>query len=95
MRILVDGSILDDLLATLLELSKLGKSGSQEKHLQVERPTLHVFVEIVKVWIVVHLLKVRLVAVVLGKERSECRLSRPDVSGYGNVHDIGFVQRAK
>jgi len=36
----------------------------------------------------------RLVAVVFREESRERRFSRPNVSGYSNVHNLGFVQCA-
>jgi len=41
------------------------------------------------------LFKVRGVAVVFRQQGCQSRLSRPDVSGDGNVHNLGFVQPAK
>ena len=94
-RVLVDGSVLDDLLSAFLQFSQLSESRSQEENLQIERPTLHVLVEIIQVRVVIHLLEMRLVAVVFCEERGQRSLSRPDVSGDGNVHNSGFVEGAK
>ena len=46
-----------------------------KENLQIERPTLHVLVEIVEVGVVVHLFKVGGVAVVLGQQRGQRGLS--------------------
>ena len=69
--VLVDGSVLDDGLALLLHLNQLREAASKEVHLQVERPTGHVLVEIVEVGVVVHFFKVGSVAVVLGQQRGQ------------------------
>ena len=94
MGVFINGSILDHPLSAFLQFSKLCKSRSQEKHLQIKGPTLHVLVEIVQIWVVIYLLKMRLVAVVFREESRERRFSRPNVSGYSNVHNLGFVQCA-
>ena len=68
---------------------------TKEENLQIERPALHVFVKVIEVRVVIHLLKMGLVTVVLSEERGQRGFSRPDVSGDGNVHNLGFVEPAK
>ena len=55
-------------------------------HIQVECPTLHVFVKVVQVGVVIDTLVVRCDLVMLGKEPCEGGLTRTDVSCNREVH---------
>ena len=53
MRIFKNRSVLNNRLISVLDIHHLAESGVEEIYLQVERPTLHFFIEIVQIGIVV------------------------------------------
>ena len=93
MRILVDRAILEDrprIAVVGQHVHRLLDAAPEEINLQIERPAVHVLVEVADIGVVA-LLEVALGVVTLRKDLGKRRLAAPDVSGYGYVHSgIGF-----
>ena len=66
MGVLVNRSVLHRVMVFGEHLTVLSVAGIQEINLQVEGPTLHVFVEVVEVGILIDLFKMRLPSIMLG-----------------------------
>lgn len=63
-RILINGSILNNLLSLTPYLYNLAKATIKEEDLQVETPALHVLVKVVEVGVVIYILVLWLPVVV-------------------------------
>ena len=85
--ILEDGTILDDGLRRLWDLNDFLESLVQEVDLRVERPPLHVGIEVGEIRVVVDGLEPWGPAVTLGKQSRERGLAASDVSCYGYMHN--------
>lgn len=91
--ILVDGAILHDGSAALLYLLHLTVATGQKKNLQVERPALHVHVEIGQIRIAFRVFVMDFPAKMARQKFAKGGLTRPDVPRYGNVFDISVMHR--
>ena len=94
-RILVDRAVLEDhpRLAVGDHAHRLLDAAPEERNLKIERPAVHILVEVADIGIVA-LLEVALGVVALRKDLGKRRLAAPDVSGYGYVHgSIGVILR--
>ena len=65
--VLVDSTVLDDVLVRLSNLHHILEAFVEEEHLQVERPATHICIEILQVGIELHTLESGLPAIVLGE----------------------------
>lgn len=84
--ILVHRPILKNIDRTAAQnIHRLLNAAAQKIHLQVERPTIHIVVEIPDVGIVA-LLVIGLGAVALGQHLGQRGFAAADISGYRNVH---------
>jgi len=88
-RILVDRAVLEDhpRLAVGDHVHRLLDAAPEERNLKIERPAVHILVEVADIGIVA-LLEVALGVVALRKDLGKRRLAAPDVSGYGYVHAV-------
>ena len=87
MGVLVDGAILNHVLAAIADVHHLTEAAVQEEDLDVERPALHVLIETVEIRIVLHFLVVRLPVEMLGQEPRQGSLARAYVASYCNMHN--------
>jgi hypothetical protein len=62
----------------------------EKVYLQIERPTMHVFVKVDQIRIVVNVFKMSLPFVVLCQLRCERGFAGADVAGHGNVLGLCF-----
>ena len=69
--IFINGSVLNHLFTTFVDVVYLTKSTVQEIDLQVERPTLHVFIKVVKIRIIVGIFEVGCPVVVFRQQLCE------------------------
>ena len=84
--ILVHRPILKNIDRTAAQnIHRLLNAAAQKIHLQIERPTIHIVVEIPDVGIVA-LLVIGLGAVALGQHLGQRGFAAADISGYRNVH---------
>ena len=90
MGILIDGTVLDDILATIADVHHLTETAVEEENLDIERPSLHILVKAVEIGIVFHLLIMRFPVEMLGQKPREGRLPRAYVACYCDVHNILF-----
>lgn len=86
--VLEDRAVLDDGLLRLGDGHDIAKPLVEEIDLEIERPPLHVSIVVFEVRIVVHGLVVGSPSVAFGQQSGEGGLSRTNVSGDSNVHDI-------
>lgn len=66
--VLVDGAVLYYLIAGTANLHNLVETAIEEVYLQVETPSLHVFIKIIQIRIIIHIFKMGLPAIMLRKE---------------------------
>ncbi len=86
-RILVHGAVLEDDLRILRQhVHRLPYPAAEERNLQIERPAIHILVEIADVG-VVRILQVGLRAVASGEDLRERRPAAADISCYCYIHD--------
>ena len=87
MGILVDGPVLEDdaLPAVAEHLHGLLDTAPEERNLKVERPAVHVVVEVADVGVVA-LFVIGFGAIALGQHLGQRGLSASDVTGNGNIH---------
>ena len=86
--ILKDGAVLYDYVVGLGNLHHLFETAVEEIDLQVERPPLHVAVEVGKIWVVVNRLEAWCPSVSSGQQLGKCGLTASYVSGNGYVHEF-------
>ena len=79
-RILKYRAVLDDGLFALRDFNNFLETLVQEIYLQVERPPLHVMIEIFKIRVVVHRFETRNPIVSFCQHLGERRLSAPDIA---------------
>jgi hypothetical protein len=79
--IFIDGAVLDDATFAAANLKDIVEAVVEEIDLQVERPTLHVFIEIVYVGIFFNIFEVWLPIEMVGEEFGKGGFSGTDVSG--------------
>ena len=84
-RILINGSVLDNCFSTLADLNQLVQSAVEKIDLKIEAPTGHVFIEIKQIRVLVHVLKLWNPFVVLAKHFSEGCFPSTDISCYCNM----------
>ena len=87
-RVLEDGTVLYDSVVALGNLYNLLEAFVEKVNLQVERPSVHVFVEVVEIRIVVHWLKFGYPAITFGQKFGERGLAASYISCYCDVHDV-------
>ena len=87
-RVLVDGAVLDYILPRVLELDDVLEPLVEEVHLEVERPPLHVVVEIHEIGVEIHRLEVRFPSVMPGQQTRKGGLAAAYVSCYRYVHIV-------
>ncbi len=88
MGILVDGPILYDHLVTILNLNNLFQAVIEEVHLEIERPTGHVLIEVVEVRIVLHILEPGFPIIMFGQLLRKRGFACTYVTGYCNMLDV-------
>ena len=88
MRILVNRPVLEDhtRLAVRKHVHRLLDPAPEKRDLQVERPAVHILVEIADIGVVA-LLQIALRGVTLRQHLSQRRLAAPDISCNGYIHD--------
>jgi hypothetical protein len=84
--ILINGAVLDNRFARFPYIDDLIEAAVKEIDLQVEGPSLHIFIEIVQVWIIVNVFKMGIPAVVFCQEISKGGFSGAYIAGDRNVH---------
>ena len=87
MGILVDGTVLDDVLAAVTDIHHLTEAAVEEENLDIERPALHVLIETIEIRIVLHLLVMGIPVEMLGQESRQGRLARAYVASYCDMHN--------
>ena len=87
--VLKDGAVLDDGVAASTDGHNVFETLVEKIDLQVERPSVHVLIEVFKIRIEVYRFEEGRPVVVLGEHFGQRGLSAADVSGYGNVHGGG------
>ena len=84
--ILVNSTILDDVLVGLVDLHNVLEALVEEIDLEVERPACHVGIEIRQIRIVLHALEARLPAIMFGQHVGQRCLTTADITCYCNMH---------
>ena len=92
MRILVNRAVLKNHARTAVgeHVHRLLDAASQKVHLQIERPAVHIFIEVADIGVVA-LFEIRLGIVALGQNLGQRRLSASDVACNCYIHIIRYL----
>mgnify|MGYP001814198884 CR=1 FL=1 len=91
--ILIDGSILYDILTAFPDPQDLAVPGIEKLYLQIKAPSRHLGVEIIQVGVVYHVFEVRLPFIVFGQQFCECCFACADTPGPRDVHPCYFFAK--
>ena len=86
--ILEDGAVLNDVVLRLGDFHNVAEAFVEEIYLQVERPSCHIGVVVLKIGIVIDRLEAWRPSVAFGEHLGQCGLSTSDVSGNGDMHGV-------
>ena len=92
-RVFEDGTILDDGFFATRNGHYILESLVEKVDLQIERPALHIFIEVFEIGVEVYRFEEGRPSVVLGKHFGECGFPAADVSGDGDVHGCRVIWR--